>query len=102
MRKRKLMKDRYRRFSFLSNIEGIKSAIGEIRGKFFPKQPVLNQDARLRDSNPLPDEAWFIRTLKDKIAHHPDNIMEYPFYGEPIYEEPLVGFVRGNDPILEQ
>ena len=28
--------------------------------------------------------------------------MDYPFFGEPIFEEPLVGFVRGNDPILEQ
>lgn len=102
MGKRKLMKDRYRRFSFLSDMEGIKNAIGEIHGKFFPKQPVLNQDAHLKDAHPLPDEVWFIQTLKDKIANHPDNVMDYPFYGEPFYEQPLVGFVRGNDPILEQ
>jgi len=102
MGKRKLMKDRYRRFSFLSDMEGIKNAIGEMHGKFFLKQPVLNQDAQLKDTNPLPDEAWFIQTLQDKIANHPDNVMDYPFYGEPFYEEPLVGFVRGNDPILEQ
>jgi len=102
MGKRKLMKDRYRRFSSLSDIEGIKNAIGEMRGMFLSPQPVLNQYAHLRDSYSLPDEAWFIQTLKDKIANHPDNVMDYPFYGEPFYEEPLVGFVRGNDPILEQ
>jgi epoxyqueuosine reductase len=102
MRKRKRMADRYRRFSFLSDIEGMKNAIGEMRGKFFPKQPVLNRDARQSDSDPLLDEDWFIRTIKDKIAGHPENKMEYPFFNEPIFDEPLVGFVRGNDPIFDQ
>jgi hypothetical protein len=31
MRKRKRMADRYRRFSFLSDIEGMKNAIGEMK-----------------------------------------------------------------------
>jgi len=96
------MKDRYRRVSFLSDIEGMKNAIGEMRGMFFPLQPALNQDARLRDTNTLLDEDWFIRTIKDKISGHPDNQMEYPFLGERIFEEPLVGFVRGNDPIFDR
>jgi epoxyqueuosine reductase len=47
MGKRKKMHDRYRRFSFLSDIEGMKNAIGEMRGKFFPKQPVLNSACRI-------------------------------------------------------
>jgi epoxyqueuosine reductase len=102
MRKRKRMADRYRRLSFLSDIEGMKSAIGEMHGKFFPKQPVLNEDGRLGDPDPLPDEGWFIRTIQDKIASHPENSMEYPFLGEPIFEESLVGFVRGNDPIFDR
>ena len=102
MSKRKGMKDRYRRVSFLSDIEGMKNAIGEMRGMFFPPQPALNQNARLRDTNTLLDEDWFIRTIKDKIAGHPDNQMEYPFLGERIFEEPLVGFVRGNDPIFDR
>jgi ferredoxin len=96
------MTNRYRRFSFLSDIEGMKNAIGEMKGKFFPKQPLLNKDAHRSDPNSLPDEEWFIRTIKDKIASHPDNQKEYPFLGEPIFEEPLIGFVRGNDPILER
>ena len=102
MSKRKRMEDRYRRFSFLSDIEGMKNAIGEMRGMFFPHQPILNKDARLRDPNPLPDEQWFIRAISDKVASHPDNQMEYPFLGERIFEEPLVGFVRGNDPIFDR
>ncbi|PKN95712.1 MAG: epoxyqueuosine reductase, partial [Chloroflexi bacterium HGW-Chloroflexi-5] len=96
------MEDRYRHFSFLSDVEGIKNAIGEMRGMCLPPQPVLNRDAHLSVNNPLPDEEWIIRTIKDKIANHPDNQMEYPFLGEPIFEEPLVGFVRGNDPIFDQ
>jgi epoxyqueuosine reductase len=102
MSKRKKLVDRYRRFSFLSDIEGMKNAIGEMKGKFFPGQPHLNKDAHSRDPNSLPDEEWFIGVLKNKMASHADNQMEYPFFGEPIFEEPLIGFVRGNDPIFDR
>jgi hypothetical protein len=102
MSKRSIMADRYRRFSLLSDIEGMKNAIGEMRGMFFPKQPVLNQNARLCDPDHPLNEDWFIRTIQDKIVSHPENKMEYPFFGEPIFEEPLVGFVRGNDPIFDR
>ncbi|MDO9263258.1 MAG: epoxyqueuosine reductase [Desulfosalsimonadaceae bacterium] len=101
MGNRKRMKDRYRRVSFLSDVEGMKNAIGEMRGMFFPEQPSLNPDARPGISGPVPDEDWFIKTLTDKIARHPENGMEYPFYGEPVFEAPLVGFVRGDDPIFD-
>jgi hypothetical protein len=94
------MKDRYRRFSFLSDIEGMKNAIGEMRGLFFPPQPALNRDAPSPSPDRGPDEAWFTRALREKIARHPENALEYPFFGEPIYEEPLVGFVAGDDPIF--
>jgi len=67
-----------------------------------PPQTIYNREAYLSDTNPLPDEGWFIRNIKDKIASHPDNRMEYPFFGEPIFEEPLVGFVSGNDPIFDR
>jgi len=39
MGKRKRMKNRYRRFSYLSDIEGMKNAIGEMKGMFFPNHP---------------------------------------------------------------
>ncbi|MBN1664431.1 MAG: epoxyqueuosine reductase [Deltaproteobacteria bacterium] len=48
------------------------------------------------------NEEWFVQTIKKKVADHPDNSMEFPFYGEKIYEEPLVGFVRGDDPLLQE
>lgn len=102
MRERRRMKERYRHFSFLSDIGGMKNALGEMRGLFFPKQPVLNRDAETDDLERMPDEEWFIQIIKDKIAHHPENAMEYPFCGEPIYAEPMVGFIRGNDPIFDR
>jgi epoxyqueuosine reductase len=102
MGKRKKMQDRYRRFSFLSDIEGMKNAIGEMKGKFFPKQPKLNQKLASDFQVSLPDEKWFIRTITDKITHHPEKGMEYPFYDEPIFETPLVDFVSGDDPIFAQ
>lgn len=102
MGKRPRMTERYRRFSFLSDIEGMKNAIGEMKGLFFRKQPVLNKAANLSESQVKPDEDWFTGILKDKIVRHPENTMEYPFVGEPVFEEPLVGFVRGDDPIFDQ
>jgi epoxyqueuosine reductase len=102
MGKRRRMSDRYRRFSFLTDIEGMKNALGEMRGMFFPEQPALNLQSEKSCSGPLPDGAWFTRTIEDKIARHPDNAMEFPFFSEPMYAGPLVGFVRGDDPIFEK
>ena len=101
MGKRRRLKDRYRRVSFLSDIEGMKNAIGEMRGMFFPSQPALNPCGRTDAEKPLPDESWFEKTLTDKIACHPENGMEFPFYDEPIFDAPLIGFVRGDDPIFD-
>jgi hypothetical protein len=92
---------RYRRFSWLSDWRGIKSAIGELKGWGYPPQPRLNRDYRPGPDDPPLDEAWFARAIADKVAHHPANSLEFPFAGERIFDEPLVGFVRGDDPILE-
>lgn len=100
--KRKKMENRYRRFSFVSDLGGLQSAIGELRGFGYPKQPKLNTRGVPRQDDPEFDEAWFTRILQDKIAGHPDNSMEYPFYGERVFDEPLVGFIRGNDPIFKE
>ena len=102
MGERRKMKARYRCFPLLSDIHGIKSSIGEMRGIGHPKQPPLNKNYTPREDDPLMDEAWFERTIKEKLYDHQDNIMEYPYYGERIFEEPLVGFVRGNDPIFDE
>lgn len=96
------MKERYRRFSFLSDVEGMKNALGEMRGLFFPRQPILTRETDTGNHLCKTDEEWFIRTIKDKVANHPENSMEYPFYGEPIFAEPLVGFVSGSDPIFDR
>jgi len=98
---RKKMKQRYRKFPIFSDFAGVKSAIGELRGVGFPKQPDLNKNANRADADKF-DEGWFTQTIKNKIESHPENSFEYPFYGERIFDTPLVGFVRGNDPIFNQ
>ncbi len=99
---RRRMKHRYRRFSYLTDIGGIKSAIGELKGKGFPKQPQLDTVYSPKPDDPVFDEQWFVDTIKDKLARHPENSFEYPFFGERIFDEPLVGFIRGDDPLLTE
>ena len=94
------MKDRYRRFSYVSDLAGIMNALGEMRGLGFPPQPRLNKAAVPCDRS-FYDEAWFQSAIRDKVLNHPENSMEYPFYGEPIFDAPLVDFVRGDDPIFK-
>lgn len=91
--------NRYRRFSWLSDWRGIKSAIGELKGWGYPPQPLLNLERHPAGSEEL-DEAWFIRAITDKLATHPALSFEFPFAGQRIFEAPLVGFVRGDDPLL--
>jgi len=102
MSKTRKKRTRYRRFSYISDFRGIKSAIGEMRGFGYPKQPILNKDYSPQDDDPVFNEEWFINTIKEKIADHPDNSMEFPFEGERIFDEPLVGFVKGDDPIFQE
>jgi len=96
-----MAKDRYRRLSFLTDIRGIKSALGEMRGMGHPPQPRLNKSHIQSEDGPVVDEAWFERTIKDKMADHPGNALEFPFTGEHIFDGPLVDFVRGDDPIFD-
>lgn len=93
----------YRKLSYITDFRGIKSAIGELKGWGFPKQPKLNK-SKIKEQHELVfNEEWFIQAIKDKIATHPDNSMEGPnLIGEKIFDEPLIGFVRGNDQIWEQ
>ncbi|MDD5224813.1 MAG: epoxyqueuosine reductase [bacterium] len=93
-------RNKYRRFSFLSDWRGIKNALGEMRGIGHPRQPKLNLDRASASVDPTFDEQWFIKTISDRVESHPDNSMEFPFAGERIFEKPLVGFVAGDDPIF--
>jgi len=90
----------YRRLSFITDTRGIKSAIGEMRGLGHPQQPALNKNYLPAGGDPVIDERWFIDTIAQKVESHHMNSMEYPFDGERIFDSPLVGFVRGDDPLL--
>jgi epoxyqueuosine reductase QueG len=94
-------RSRYRRFSWLSDWRGIKSAIGEMRGIGFPPQPRLNKNPA-PSSGPAPDAEWFKKAIRAKVMHHPQNSLEFPYSGEKIFAEPLVGFVAGDDPIFAE
>ncbi len=96
------MKTRYRRFSYVTDLGGIKSAIGELRGVGYPRQPKLRRNYPSNPDDPGVNERWFIETIKDKIANHPENSMEFPFYGEKIFDEPIVGFIKGDDPFFAE
>ena len=100
--KHKKMKSRYRKLSLVSDIGGIMNALGEMRGLGHPKQPILNRQSASATSEPALNEEWFVKTITDKVAIHPENSMEYPFNGEKIYDEPLVGFINGDDPLLAE
>lgn len=96
----KRMINRYRRFSWLTDWRGIKAMLVDVYGKGNPEQPSFNHEFQRGDNSIAFDEAWFINTIRDKVLHHPDGVLEYPFLGERIFEEPLVGFVRGDDPLI--
>ncbi len=99
---RRKMKDHYRKLSFITDLGGMKSAIGELRGLGHPKQPQLSGAFQPQPGDPVLDEKWFCSAIKSKIAGHPENSMEFPFYGERIFDEPLVGFIKGDDPIFQK
>lgn len=94
------MKNKYRRFSYITDIPGIKTSLFDMLGIGFPKQPKLDKSCFAKCSGEKYDENWFINTIKDKVSSHPANKMEYPFPGEHIFDQPIVGFVRGDDPIF--
>ncbi len=96
------VRNSYRKLSFITDVRGIKSAIGEMKGKGHPKQPALNKDHVPSKDDPVLNEQWFTDTITEKIEKHPLNAMEYPFTGERIFDKPLVGFVRGDDPIFRE
>ncbi len=102
MNNRRRMKESYRRFPMLSDVGGLRSAFAEMRGIGFPRQPPLNKYYRTRADEPIIDEQLFLSTIREGLINHPENKLEFPFYGERIFDEPLVGFVRGNNPIFQE
>jgi epoxyqueuosine reductase len=96
------VRNSYRKLSFITDVRGIKSAVGEMKGRGHPRQPALSKDYVPDKDAPVLNEQWFIDTITEKIEKHPLNAMEYPFTGERIFDKPLVGFVRGDDPIFQE
>lgn len=96
------MRQRYRKFSYITDIRGITSFIRETWGIGFPRQPSLNKERFQDVDHQVYDENWFIKNISNQVVEHEANRMEYPFEGEKIFEEPLVGFVRGDDPIFQE
>ncbi|MCX5997905.1 MAG: epoxyqueuosine reductase [Chloroflexi bacterium] len=94
------VRNSYRKLSFITDIRGIKNAVGEMKGKGHPRQPKFNAEYVPAPGAPVLDEKWFRETIEQKVENHPMNAMEYPFAGEKIFDQPLVSFVRGDDPIF--
>jgi len=94
------MKDRYRGLSMITDLGGIMNALGEMRGLGFPAQPRFNKTAAPEAA--MFDARWFVDTISGAVALHPGNSMEYPFSGERLFDAPLVGFVRGDDPLFAE
>lgn len=90
----------YRRFSWFTDIPGLKTSIGDMLGIGFPKQPKLHPAVTSPDDIHRYDENWFKYTIEQKVLNHSANTLEYPFAGEKIFDKPIIGFVRGDDPIF--
>lgn len=96
----KRMINRSRRFAWLTDWMGIRGTLVDVYGKGNPPQPKFNRHYQRVSDDPAFDETWFINAIRDKVLHHPDGILEYPFLGERIFDAPLVGFVPGDDPLI--
>ncbi|HWQ75609.1 MAG TPA: hypothetical protein VN441_09855 [Syntrophomonas sp.] len=92
-------KNRYRRFSYVTDVPGIKTSLLNMRGIGFPKQPKLNKGISVQCNGEKFHEEWFFTIIQEKVLSHPLNKLEYPFCGEHIFDQPIIGFVRGDDPI---
>ncbi len=78
-------RNRYHRLSFLADIRGIRSALGEMRGMGFPLQPRFSAGYGPREGPPAFDVLWFENTIKDKIA------TQLPGHRVSHVQEPLPG-----------
>ena len=73
---------------------GWRTIISETLGRGSPKLPPLKKGAGASIN-----EAWLENYVKDFVAHDPANSLEQRFAVEKIYQEPLVGFSSGADPL---
>jgi hypothetical protein len=59
---------------------------------------IEEKDRQRFDANPT---RFVAETIKNYIVNSPDNRLE-AFQGTPIFDEPLVGFADGDDPLFQQ
>jgi epoxyqueuosine reductase len=90
------------RISFIKDLRIIKNTFAVGKTRIVPEQPPFKLDENSLNVK-IFDENWFIQRIQDLISNHPKNQMEGPHLTEePIFESPIVGFVKGDDPIFEQ
>jgi len=71
--------------------------VSETLGRGSPKLPRL-----AKSTGQSPDEKWLERFISDFVRNNPGNSLEQKFKGEKIYQQPLVGFSSGADPIYQE
>lgn len=76
---------------------GWKTMVSETLGRGSPKLPPLK-----KGSSAGVDQAWIEQYIRKFIKTDPANALEQKFAGEPIYKAPLVGFVKGDDPLFQE
>jgi len=76
---------------------GWKSMVSETLGKGSPKLPRLKKGERQKI-----DESWFGNFIADFVKTDPGNQLEQNFSREKIYQPPLIGFAKGDDPLFQE
>ncbi|MEA4847234.1 MAG: YhfC family glutamic-type intramembrane protease [Clostridiaceae bacterium] len=61
----------YRRFSYITDVPGIKTSLLNMRGIGFPKQPRLNKGISAQCNGENLHEEWFLTTIQEKVLSHP-------------------------------
>lgn len=94
--------NKYRRFSYLTDFPGMKTSLFDMWGIGFPKQPKLDKSYPVKIKGEIYNEEWFLNTINEKVSSHPANKLEFPYQEETIFDQPIIGFVRGDDPIFHE
>ncbi len=79
----------------LFDMQGWQSIIGDAFGTGAKPLPPLK-----KGQGEGINEKWFEGFVADFVKNDPANSMKGEFAGEPIFADWLVGFVRGDDPLL--
>ncbi len=84
-------------FDAMFDPRGWKSMVSETLGRGSPKLPELKKGLS-REIN----QTWLEDFIFDFVRNDSGNRLEQAFSSEPIYQAPLIGFVRGTDPLFQE